>query len=58
MLRFEVVEADGALLRRFATRHEARYFMRMDDTLGLNVLPVVKVDYFSQALAKLGDALI
>lgn len=56
-MRYLVYDEDKQLLRKFATKHEALYFIKERKELCLSVLPKVKIDQFGQALSQLGLAL-
>jgi hypothetical protein len=57
-MRYEVLDETNEVLRKFATKHEAEYFKRLDNELWIRVLPKVKTDPYGNALARLGLALL
>lgn len=56
-MRYEVLDESNEVLRKFATKHEAVYFARIDDQLWIRVLPKPKNDTYGTALIVLGLAL-
>ena len=56
-MRYEVYDESNQVLRRFATRHEAEYFTRMDKELWIKILPKLKTDPYGNAMERLGLAL-
>ena len=56
-MRYEVLDETNSVLRRFATRHEAEYFKKVDKELWIRVLPRIKTDPYGNAMEKLGLAL-
>jgi hypothetical protein len=58
MLRYEVRDEWGGIVRRFATKHEAEHFIELDKTLWIKTLPKpTKIDGFTGALKRLGSCL-
>jgi hypothetical protein len=57
-MRFEVLDENNEVLRKFATKHEAEYFKRLDNELWIKVLPKPVIDTYGTALARLGLALL
>jgi hypothetical protein len=57
-MRYEVLDETNEVLRKFATKHEAEYFKRLDNELWIRVLPRVKTDPYGNAMARLGLALL
>jgi hypothetical protein len=57
-MRYEVLDETNSVLRRFATKHEAEYFKKVDKELWIRVLPKPKNDTYGTALTVLGLALL
>jgi hypothetical protein len=59
MLRYEVRDEWGGIVRRFYTKDEAEAYIEMDKSLWIKVLPKPKkTDPYAIALAALGTCLL
>jgi hypothetical protein len=58
MLRFEVRDEQGEVLRKFATKHEAEHFAKLDPDLWVKVNQKVKHNIQAEMYQLLGPALI
>jgi hypothetical protein len=58
MLRYEVRDEWGGIVRRFDTKHEAEHFIEFDKSLWIKTLPKpIKIDVFTDDLKRLGKCL-
>lgn len=58
MMRYEVRDEQGEIVRRFATKHEAEHFAKLDPDLWVKVNPKIKRNISQEIHQLLGPALI
>ena len=56
-MRYLVIDESNEVLRKFATKHEAQYFIKERPELWIQTLPKVKTDRYALALNQLGYCL-